>query len=261
MKSSSLIIALFSVIFFTGCDENAQQPTLPTVKGEKITYYFQGGSSYRILQYDDKGKVTGLISGVSYPNEGTFENAHEFIYEGDVLKQILSKDAAIWSFEYTYGKNGRISESRVFLDEQLKEFYAFSYDIEGNLINELIWRAESENDELLPASQRKFKYDNNRNLTEIQQLTYDGTDFRLVTTIAYSDYDDKVNSEYMFMNNLHHPFVRLCKNNPRSVLVTHENGTSAKQKFLYEYNSSGLVTTRRIENEPSYIDFEYKKLK
>ncbi|MBA4057793.1 MAG: hypothetical protein C0490_23965, partial [Marivirga sp.] len=203
----------------------------------------------------------GMISGVTYPDDGTFENTHELVYEGNVLKEIHSHDVTIWSFEYSYGKKGELSETKVFLEDKLKEFYAFSYDTEGHLINEITWSTTSENGELLPISQRKFTYDNRHNLIEIQQFTYDVDHFKLFTTIVYKDFDDKANLEYLFMNNLHHPFVRFFKNNPHSVQLTHQNGTSAEQNFLYEYNSQGYVVKRRIKNDPSSIDFEYKEVR
>lgn len=259
MKFAPLLSALLLLIFFTGCDDNSQQPNLPELQGEKITYHFQGGFSYRILQYDEKGKVNGLISGVTYP-EGTFENTHHFIYEGNVLKEIRSQDATIWSFKFTYGKKGELSETKVFLDDKLKEFYAFSYDIEGHLISEITWGSD-ENDKLLPISQRKYRYDNRHNVIESQQFIFEEDTPKLTSTILYKDFDDKVNSEYLFLNNLHHPFVRFCKNNPRTIQLNNENGTSAEQKFVYEYNSQGHVTKRSIENDPATIDFVYKEVK
>ena len=261
MKTPSLLlIALLSTILLTSCDEQTLTPALPILRGEKVTYHFESGFSYRILQYDDKGKVKSLVSGITYPDDGTFENTYELIYEGNVLKETRSQDVTVRSFEYSYGTNGQVSETSVFQNDKLKELYEFSYDIEGNLVSEITWSSSTDG-ELFPASQRKFKYDYRHNLIEIRQFTAEGEDFILVTTIVYSDYDNKVNSEYMFMNNLYHPFLRFFKNNPRSVRLTHENGTSAEQKFLYEYNSQDHVTKRRIENDPTSIDYEYIEFK
>jgi hypothetical protein len=260
MKLSLFLTILFSVILLSACEEHTLNPTSAQLRGEKITYHFNAGFSYRILQYDDKGKVKGLVSGVTYTDEEPFENTYELIYEGESLKEVRSLDPTIWSFEYTYGKNGQLSETKVFLSDELKEFYAFSYDTEGHLVSEISWGA-NDNAEFLPISQHKYRYDSHHNLIENQLFLYDNEDFKLISTTLYKDFDDKINSEHQFMNNLHHPFVRFCKNNPRTIQLTNSNGTSAEQKFLYDYNSRGYVTKRRIENESATVDFEYKEVK
>lgn len=257
MKPLSLFIIVLSTTFFSSCEDQPLNPTLPLLRAEKIIYHFEMGFNYQILQYDGFGKVNGLISGVTYPDDGTYENRHEFIYERNILMEIRSHDASIESYKYSYGPNKQVSETSVFLNGKLKESYEFLYDKEGNLIREITWNGSPGGGHLRPGFQRKFKYDHRKNLVEIQQFRDDGEGFKLLTTITYSDYDDKINSEYMFMNNLYHPFIRFCENNPRSVRLVHENGTSAEQKFLYDYNSQGHVTKRRIENDRISIDFEY----
>jgi hypothetical protein len=118
----------------------------------------------------------------------------------------------------------------------------------------------SEGGEFLPTSQHKYKYDNHHNLIENQLLLFDNEDFKLVSTTLYKDFDDKINSDHQFMTNLHHPFIRFSKNNHRTIQLNNSNGTSAEQKFLYEYNARGYVTKRSIENGSATIDFEYKEV-
>lgn len=263
MKSSSILITLiFLTTSIISCEKNDLDPTLPSslLRGKKITYHFESGFSYKSFQYDDTGKLTSMISVVNYTDQGTFESTYNFIYGGHILKETRSLDVPLGSLEYQYGTNGQISNTFVILNEKLKEYYEFFYNTNGDLVREVIWNNVLDEDKFMPASESKFLYDERRNLTEILQFQDYGEGFKLVTTISYHDYDDKVNSEYMFMSNLYHPFVRFHKNNPRVVRVAHENGSISEQKYLYEYNSQGHVTKRHIENNLTSIDFEYQEV-
>lgn len=260
-SSSSYFLPLLWVILLPACDDHTVQPSEPEIRAEKLTHHFAGGLSYRILQYDDQGKVITLVSGVTYPDEGSFENVHDLIYEGNRLKEIQSRDNTIWSFQYTYGKKGELTETGMFVGDSLKEFHAYSYDTESQLISDITWRDSGEKKQLIPVTQYLYAYNGHHNLIETRQFIYQEDAFQLATTITYHDFDDKVNPEYLFLNNLHHPTVRFFRNNPRLVRLMHENGTGAEQIFSYEYNSHGHVTKRRIENDPSSIDFEYADVK
>jgi hypothetical protein len=78
--------------------------------------------------------------------------------------------------------------------------------------------------------------------------------------MTYENFDDKENSEHLFMNNLYHPFVRFFQNNPRTVRITNANDSSSEQHYTFLYDTQGQVIKRIAEGAGTSIDYEFKEV-
>jgi hypothetical protein len=259
MKNSKLTSSLLLVVAaltLQSCYEYEPVPSPVTLRAEKLTYSFGSSKSYRTLTYDAGGRLTTIVSGLTNPEDGTFESTHKLSYSRNLLRSAKSDDQTVISYEYSYSFSDILTETNAYLGNDLYESHKYSYDGLGRLTKDITWTRNAANGILEKNYQIEYKYDSHDNLIEERRAVFNGSAFIPVSTVAYLNFDTKKNSEHFFMTSLYHPFVMFFQNNPQTQKLTNANGTSAEQKFTYEYNDMGLAVKKFIAG--SDASFEYK---
>ncbi|MEQ9102402.1 MAG: hypothetical protein RIF36_11220 [Imperialibacter sp.] len=255
-KFTSSLLLVVAALTLQSCYEYEPAPSPVTLRAEKLTYSFGSSKSYRTLTYDAGGRLTTIVSGLTNPEDGTFEFTHKLSYSRNLLRSAKSDDQTVISYEYSYSSSDILTETNAYMGNDLYESHKYSYDGLGRLTKDITWTRNATTGTLQKNYQIEYKYDSHDNLIEERRAGYNGSAFVPASTIAYINFDTKKNSEHFFMSSLHHPFVIFFQNNPQTQKLTNANGTSAEQKFTYEYNDMGLAIKKIIAGRDA--SFEYK---
>ena len=261
MKNSKLTSSLLLVaaaLILPACQESDPTPTPIQPRAEKMTYSFGTSQSYRVLEYDANGNLSSIISGLTDPEYGPQEYSHTLVYQANRLVSLVSEYESVVSFNYVYGSDGLLSETNAYYGNDLNEVYKFEYDDKGRVASKVTWNRNAESGSLQMVSKSEYEYDSHNNLIEERRFLHDGGAFFLTATFVYLDFDTKKSSEHLFMTNLQHPFVQFFQNNPQTLKLTNGNGTSAEQKFTYEYNSDGQVIKKWIEGGDDSYEYKFE---
>lgn len=174
----------------------------------------------------------------------------------------------VYDFEYdTQDRPVRVSTpssyfSRYFyhdtLVERSQELYPggevareVTYIYYNSRIIKEIWRVSNLPSEPVTLYKHEFEYDAKGNLAEIkvfEQVT-DSTSgqqqYKLLETLEYSNFDDKINPTSWMLRYPFLPQVRWHYNNPRREVRRLPGGTVQVTTHEYQYNAEGLPISRR----------------
>jgi YD repeat-containing protein len=144
------------------------------------------------------------------------------------------------------------------LVHRTKEFYPggdwsreVTYIYVNDRITQEIWHVNGLPGEPVDIYKYEFGYDAKGNLAEVktyEQVT-DSTSgqqqFKLLETLEYSDFDDKINPTSWMLRYPYLPQVRWQMNNPRRETRRLADGVAKVTTHEYEYNGEGLPISRR----------------
>jgi hypothetical protein len=250
-KTATFISCLLVMALFTACDDhdNAPEP-IKQLRAQSASY---GDQSYRIFNYDDQNRVTSITSGIIDDGDSA-EIIHSIIYDGNKIDRFEITNQSI--IDYIYDGD-RVTETREYLHGPLVATHFYTYNAAGRVTTWEIKRAHLEGDDPVPDGKYVYAYNNDGNLVTQQYYVFDGPDYRLLHTITFEDFDDKKNSDPLFLADLYNPQHIKFKNNPRTWhLVNATSGATAEEHFQFEYNEQGYVT-RSIPDQGSGVTYRF----
>ncbi|MFZ6000319.1 MAG: hypothetical protein ACOYW3_07395 [Bacteroidota bacterium] len=222
------------------CDENelvpTEQPLIPLLL-EELNYSKE-------FVHDADGRLSEIKMVSTYPNGVKDQSVQSFAYESGRLKESATDTG--WKMVYTF-TGDVITRTDEYVNGQHSQYHTYQYDASKRLISTTTYQNIPEEGGEIPVASSTFDYDTRGNVT-FYRLFYHGTrgegTFPL-TTFAYSDYDDKINSEDYFDLNPFNPLMRLSKNNPGKMIVANAKGVvSSTELYTYEYHPKGYATKK-----------------
>jgi len=240
------------VVALAACNDDPDTAPEPArqLRVQSVSY---GDNSYRIFNYDDQNRLASITSGIVYEGDSA-EFIHKIVYDGDKIDRIEITDQAI--IDYIY-EGDRIKETHEILHGALIATHLYTYQDNGRVTTWEVKRAHQEDDEPVPDAKYVYTYNNDGNLITKQDYVFDGPGYRLLDTITYEDFDDKKNSDNLFLTDLYNPIYARFKNNPRTWrLVNATSGATAEEHFTFKYNAQGYVT-RSIPDQGSGTTYRF----
>ena len=251
MKKTPLFTPLLLPLLLLAACSDAPQP-IRQLRAQSLSY---GDLSYRIYHYDDKNRISSITTGLV--NEGDSANFTNHIrYDGDKIDKFEITDQAIIDYIYDGDK---IRETREYLSGVLIAIHHYTHDTHGRVITWEIERIRFEGEEPVPDNKYTYDYNADGNLITQQAYVFQESEYRLLHTITYEDFDDKKNSDILFLTDLYNFQHIKFKNNPRTWrLVNAGSGATAEEHFQFEYNEQGYVT-RSIPAQGSGIIYRFSE--
>jgi len=264
-------IALFALILLgiTACKKDPMDPTVPVSQPQQpnhlpanalLKQFKRAENDHYTLTYNTQNKPLQLRNQwQSVQGDPTQIRTLVYDFQYDA-KQRLSQvnQTSGWVTKYSYHGN---------LIHNAKDYYPG-----GAVANETVYiyannRIVQENyfvsnplGEPPSVYKRVLGYDDKGNLNK--EETYEQDEnlvFKLIQTIVYSDFDDKVNPANWLFRFPYLPQVRWQFNNPGKETITSGDNTSKVITYHYEYNPQGLPISR-VRNSPegtSTVIYQY----
>lgn len=200
---------------------------------ETYTYNARGQVSQRRFQYQyvqgDPTKIRTTVDDFQYDAQD---------------RPVLVNSTGGYTVRYFYHGN---------LIHTTKEFYPggalareVTYIYANNRIAQEIWRVSNLPNEPVSVYKHAFSYDSKGNLNKIE--TYEQLEnlqYKLLETLEYSDFDDKINPTAWTLRHPFLPQVRLQFNNPGKEVRQQAEGQPETTIYAYEYNAQGLPVSKR----------------
>lgn len=216
-------------------------------------------NDYYSFTYNAKNQVSHLHFQWQYvEGDPTQIRSLDYDFQYDAQhKPIQTNYTGGFSTKYSYHGN---------LVHRTKEFYPggdwsreVTYIYADNRIKQEIWHVNGLPGEPVDIYKHEFGYDSKGNLTEVK--TYervDDTQYKLLETVEYSDFDDKINPISWMLRYPYLPQVRWQFNNPRREVRLPADGTSQVATHEYEYNDEGLPVSRKTTRPASVQTTTYE---
>lgn len=211
------------------------------------------------LVYDDANRLVEIHFITKYPNGTTSTSVQTFVYNEEGKLAESTTDTG-WRYVYTYD-NHFIIRTDEYIQDTHSDYHLFKYDNKSRLIERVTYQDIPEEGGEIPVAKDTFTYDSQGNL-EFQRLYYYtsyGLEAKLLTELAFSDYDDKVNSEEYFDVMGINPLIRLRKHNPSKMIVKNQQGNiTSTETYAYTYHPKGYAVAKKARivlyngNEGSY---------
>ena len=242
--STSLLLLL--ALAFSAC--SSDDHTNPVPEPGVIPDTFYESSYYRVMHHDGDGKLVRvqMISILPDNKKEEINQVYSYNEEGRLLESNIENG---WRMVYTY-TGDVLTRTDEYINSQPGQYHLFEYNEQGKLAQRITYQDIPEEGGEIPTSKDVFVYDENGNLTEERLYYYTsyGAEDVLLTVLAYSDYDDKHNSEGLFAINPFNPLAKFSKNNPGKMLVKNAHGNVAMTySYTYQYNTKGYPIKKNTQ--------------
>lgn len=204
-------------------------------------------------QYNDKGQVSLIRSQWQYQeNDPTKIRTILYDFQFDEQgKPVRVNTTGGFAVRYVYHDT---------LIERTQEQYPggdvsrdVTYIYNNSRIVQETWRVSNLPGEPVSVYKHVFSYDTRGNLNKIEvSEQQENGSYKLLETIEYSDFDDKINPTSWTMRYPYLPQVRWQFNNPRREVRRVVGGAVETTTHAYEYNAQGLPKVKRT-TRPSGI--------
>ncbi|NJM31750.1 MAG: hypothetical protein HC848_01260, partial [Limnobacter sp.] len=240
----------YVLVALSACDDSETVPATPELRASKMTTTFTNGQQERILHYDVAGKVTSITSRSTY-NNVTEVSEQALEYVNGRLSRLNVSEEQQWYVDYFYDDAGKLAGVNLFIGDALTEQTLYEYD--GNkVIARIAYQDVDGEGPLDPVFKAEYTYAGN-NLATLDQYGHNGTDYVFISTLAYSDFDNKINASDAFLNDVYMPNVQLFENNPQSVSVTNPHGHTTTQAYTFEYNERGYAVKQTAVGYKTFV--------
>lgn len=266
MKQQSLKTALLALIVLLSaiaCEKDPENEPNPTVPPQQelpnplpakalVSQLKWTDTDHETFTYNAKGQVSQLRSQWQYV-EGDPTKIRTIVYDFQYDAQdkpVQVNYTGEFSVKYFYHGN---------LIHRTKEFYPggdwskeVTYIYAGNRIMQEIWHVNGLPGEPVDVYKYDFGYDAKGNLSEVKtyEQVIDSTSgqqqYKLLETLEYSDFDDKINPMSWKLRFPFLPQVRWQFNNPRREVRRLPDGKEEITTYEYEYNEKGLPVVKRV---------------
>lgn len=241
----------------SACEDNEPARTTPELRATKMTTTFTNGQLERILNYDAAGKVTSITHRSTY-NDVTEVSEQTLEYLNGRLSRLTVSEAQQWYLDYSYNNTGQLAGVNLYIEDELIEQTLFEYD--GNkMVTRIAYQDVDGEGPLDPVFKSEHTYAGN-NLVSLKQFGHNGTDYVFISTLTYSDFDDKVNASDQFMNDVYMPNIRLFENNPQKVSVTNPHNHTSTQAYSFEYNSRGYAVKQTAVGYDTFVKYDFEEV-
>jgi|GEM_PF-1576597 len=206
---------------------------------------------HETFTYNAKGQVSQVKAQWQYDQSDPTKIrtlVYDFEYDAQD-KPIQINYSGGFSTKFSYHGN---------LVHRTKEFYPggdwsreVTYIYADNRIKQEIWHVNGLYGEPADIYRHDFGYDAKGNLAKIEvfEQVIDSTSgqqqYKLLETVEYSDFDDKINPTSWMLRYPFLPQVRWQMNNPRREIRRLSGGTVHTTTHEYAYNNEGLPASRR----------------
>ena len=237
----TIVIYLLMVFSLMACHNEQQDPVPVDLRPLRM----DDVDGYRELQYDDTGKITGLLIVTKFVDGTEKRETQNFVYDS-TGKLIESRTDAGWDMRYTYNDRDQLVSTDVYADGSRYQRHVYTYNSKRYLSERITYEGISD-EALIPVSKEYYAYDNLGNVTLQLLYAYDasGQAARITTRFTFSDYDNRTNIEKYFIVTPFNPTLTLCKNNPGKMVVENATGSiNSVETYTYQYNDHGYVTEK-----------------
>ena len=252
-RLTTLFLSAIAAVLL-GCDEQDVQPVPEKkIRAEKVQH---GNYHYRMLTYNDQGKVTRITTGL-IAEEDTAIVEYEVVYAGGQVNRIHIQNG--WEIKYIYDGTF-IVESQEYIAGVLQQINRYQYDAGNQLISWVALR-DPEGKGFEPIVKHEYAYNGQGNLVEDKIYFFDASTklYTLTSTMTYEDFDDKRSSGHLFWTNLYNLTHRPFQNNPRVWRVVNGNGSVGEERVRYEYNDFGYATHQISETGGYPIEYIFSE--
>ncbi len=243
-----LLTAAFIGIILSSCSTDDPQPVTqnpPPGAPKLIPEVFKEADFSKQFVYNTSGQLAQIKMSSQLSNGGTMDSWQNFEYDLNGKLTQSTTDTG-WRMEYTFSGD-YIVRTDEFVNGTHSQFHIYSYDAKGRLAEKVTYQDIPEEGGIIPVSKDTYQYDERGNLTAQQLYYYTsfGAEAKLLTTMTFSNYDDKINSEDYFDASPFNPLVMFRKNNPGKLEVRNGQGVlSMSEVYTYEYHAKGYATTK-----------------
>ncbi len=245
--SGILLLLTMLILLATACRKNPvtpadPQPENPAGKLAKLSY---PDGSYDSMFYDTNGRIIRIKNQHTVPM--AFTEAYSIAYTADNKVDKISQDNGEY-YTYTY-HTGQLAAVAHYQGGKKRDYRIYDYE-NGKLSSiEEYYQINPNSSAYDYAGERKLFYYADGNLK--QEVTYS---FDPVTrapvkdvTVAYLDYDTKLNPSDPLGRFLYLLSVPLATNNARKVTMKDEvNGHLTEFSFEYTYNEASKPVSRKM---------------
>lgn len=253
----STLIALITLLSLAACKKDpVQEPNpLPIPPQQQLPNPLPANAlvkqlkwaenDHKTFTYNSKGQASRVHFQYQYvQNDPTKIRTiiHDFQYDTQD-KPVLVNLTGGGTIRYFYHGN---------LVHNTKEYYPggdlakeVTYIYANNRIAQEIWRVSNLPGEPVSLYKHAFGYDAKGNLNKVEiyeQL--ENLQYKLLETIEYSDFDDKINPISWQLRDPYLPQIRWQFNNPRKEVRQPAEGQAEMTTYAYEYNAQGLPASR-----------------
>lgn len=196
--------------------------------------------------YNDKGQVTQLRSQWQYvQGDPTKIKILVYDFEYDARNRPYQLKVSGGGFVRYFYHGDLIHLTKEFRPngELVKEV---TYLYTGDRLSHEIWRVSNAPGEPVTVYKHSFAYDARGNLAKVdvyEQL--ENLQYKLLETVEYSDFDDKINPTGWTARYPYLPQLRLQYNNPRKEVRRLVGAAAETTTHTYTYNVQGLPRQKR----------------
>lgn len=272
MKTSFLKLMPFVLLLLlSACEKEPEEGPLPENPQQHLPNPLPGYALVKQVEWNDididfftynaKGQVSQLKSQRQYViGDPTQVRTLIYDFQYDAQNKPVRVDlTGGWKQEYEY-TGDRIAKTReMYSNGTLAKEVTFSYN--RDRISEEHWRVVNyplEPDDFYKAV---FSYDSKGNVNKVETFKQDSlSQYELMETIEYSDFDDKINPTSWTMRFPYLPQIRWQFNNPRKEVRTPALGVPTTTTFEYQYNSKGMPVNKKITRsvgDTYSVDYQY----
>ena len=245
MKSVNYLVSALLLVL-ASCNLEDPSPIIDEV--DLIPISFKEYNVTKTLIYDNSNRLIQIQYKTDLADGNVMLSFHDFQYDDRGRLAESSTDTG-WRYLYTYCDN-RIVRTDEFINGAKSDYHTFQYDYKGRLIERITYQNIPAEGGEIPVAMDTYSYDSRGNLIMLRLYYYTsyGLESRLLTELAYSDYDNKINSEEYFDILGINPLVRLRKNNPGKLMVKNDKGNvSSTETYRYTYHEKGYALTKKAD--------------
>lgn len=202
-------------------------------------------TDHQTFIYNARGQVSLLRSQWQYV-EGDPSKintiVYEFLYDAqDRPVQMNVSDGL--TVKYYYDGNRIAKTQELYPDDAVAKEVTYIY-AKGRVVQE-IWRVSDLTEDTVSTYKHDFSYDGVGNLNKIKSYEQ-GADqqFKLLETIEYSDFDDKINPVSWMLRYPYLPQMQFQFNNPQKEVRRPAQGTEETTIHAYRYNDQDLPVSK-----------------
>jgi hypothetical protein len=258
LKLYKLIVGSLLLVVMACKEENPKPVIIPP--DSLIPVRLEQGNHVTELKYDNQNRLIQVDFTSSYSG-GTMLSFQKFTYnsEGLVSSVVTDQD---FRFLYFY-QNRQLIKTEEYIGDHLTQTHEFTYDQNNRVAQSVAFQDIPDEGGVIPVSKTTYAYDSKGNLIQNKLYYYStaGSNETLLTTLDFSGYDDKLNSEVYFELPVINPLHFAFKNNPTKVEVRNHKGILVSTEYYtYFYNPQGFASskTTKVESLSGNETFETK---
>ena len=242
MKIAYPTILFLLTALLLSCDSDEVQPVRQRVV---LPLRMELDDYKREFTFDDDHRISGVKNLSFYPGDVVLETNIQYSYSPDKKLTGISTNEG-YRLVYHY-EDGMIVRTDEYLNDNLSQYYTFSYDEKGRLNEYSTWQDIPEYGGVVAKAKEVYVYDNRDNLTFQFLYVYDpGTKGHdLLTSFEFSDYDYNPESESLFDAHVFNPGAMFRKNHPGKMITRNRLGNVGMvDTYSYVYDFRGYVTEK-----------------